>query len=198
MSETNENAPTEQDPKPQEGDDLAAKLAAAEGKLKKSVSAEKNLRDRLAAIEASITGKVEEAEKSAEQRVADMLQKMQAQLNQTQTRAVSAEVRAIASGVLADAGDALSFLDVSKYSRETGDVDSDAIRADLEALVKNKPYLAKAKSGPQPNPAQGSSGSNPPAPNQGQLTREDLKKMAPEAIEKARKDGRLNDLLGIK
>jgi len=75
------------------------------------------------------------------------------------TRAVTAEVKAAASG-FADPDDAAAFLDLSKYATSDGDVDTEAVRTDLAALLVRKPHLGKTPGSrlPAPNPAQGSSG----------------------------------------
>ncbi len=53
-----------------------------------------------------------------------------------------AEVRAAASGLLADPSDAVHLLDLEKYTPDDdGDFDRKAIEADISALVKAKPYL---------------------------------------------------------
>lgn len=53
-----------------------------------------------------------------------------------------AEVRAAASGLLADPSDAVHLLDLDKYTpNDDGDFDRKAIEADIAALVKVKPYL---------------------------------------------------------
>lgn len=53
-----------------------------------------------------------------------------------------AEVRAAASGLLADPSDAVHLLDLEKYlPNDDGDFDRKAIEADISALVKVKPYL---------------------------------------------------------
>ncbi len=74
-----------------------------------------------------------------------------------------AEVRAAASGLLADPSDAVHLLDLEKYQpNDDGDFDRKAIEADIAALVKVKPYLGATPGngageggprgiGPQPN-----------------------------------------------
>jgi hypothetical protein len=69
-------------------------------------------------------------------------------------RAVVAEIRAAATG-FADPSDAVAFLsDTSKYSDDNGDIDTDAIKADLADLLKRKPHLAGTPStrAPLPDP----------------------------------------------
>jgi hypothetical protein len=95
-------------------------------------------------------------------------------------RAVSAEVRALSVNLFADPSDAADVLmkDPSKYVDADGDIDTDAIEADLADLLERKPHWAKpesaartdpetepavkAKAKPKPDPGQGSRGA--PAP----------------------------------
>ncbi|WAL73105.1 hypothetical protein OU787_17290 [Kitasatospora sp. YST-16] len=60
---------------------------------------------------------------------------------------VRAEVRAAASGRLADPADALALLDLEKLTPEKGEPDPAAIKAALDELLTAKPYLAPAGEG---------------------------------------------------
>lgn len=76
-------------------------------------------------------------------------------------RIVRAEVRVLAADTFADAGDAvLNLADkIGEYEvDDDGNVDADAIKADLEAVLKQKPHLAKNGKRPAPDPSQGSKG----------------------------------------
>ncbi|MFJ9027571.1 hypothetical protein ACIRQP_03445 [Streptomyces sp. NPDC102274] len=111
-------------------------------------------------------------------------------------RIVRSEVRAAAAGKLADPKDALKFLDLDQFEvDEDGQVDEDEVADAITDLVKNKPYLA-AQSGKR---FQGTadSGARKGSGRPSQLTRDDLKRMSPEQIVKAKADGRLDDALGI-
>ncbi|MFE2409850.1 hypothetical protein ACFXDE_16055 [Kitasatospora sp. NPDC059408] len=66
---------------------------------------------------------------------------------------VRAEVRAAASGRLADPADALALLDLEKLTPEKGEPDAAAIKAALDELLTAKPYLA-----PKADPAWGDVG----------------------------------------
>ena len=105
--------------------------------------------DRL--VEAS-KSELERAQEAANQNA----QRAQAYL----TSAVKAKIEALATG-FADPSDAVSALDASAYANESGDIDSDGIKAALADLLTSKPHWAKAPESrlPAPNPAQGSSGS---------------------------------------
>lgn len=106
-------------------------------------------------------------------------------------RIIRAEVKAAAGGKFKDSADALAYLDLEDFDvDENGDVDEEAISEALDDLLKKKPYLAAQSGGARFDSARGK-----PKPA-GQLTREQLKTMSPEAIEKARQGGRLASLLG--
>lgn len=96
-----------------------------------------------------------------------------------------------------DASVANALLDSRSFLAKVADTDptdADAIAEAVQAAVSNNPALGKRL--PAPNPAQGSSGNGPSAA--GQLTRDDLKSMTPDEINKARVEGRLDDLMSGK
>lgn len=113
-------------------------------------------------------------------------------------RILKAEFRAAAAGKLADPADALKFLDLSSFEvGDDGDVNAEAITAAIEDLIKTKPYLAAATA-----PKFGSADAgvrNGTMPSQ--LTAADVARLTAEhkhaEIEKAREEGRLNQMLGI-
>lgn len=105
--------------------------------------------------------KAAEAQKTAEQRAVEQAQQAQQRADQLLQRAVRSEIRALAAEKFADPDDPGGFLDVTRYISGDGDVDVDAIRADLDDLLARKPHLAKPEPGPRPpapNRAQGASG----------------------------------------
>ncbi|WP_116214889.1 hypothetical protein [Streptomyces olivoreticuli] len=63
---------------------------------------------------------------------------------------VRAEVRAAAAGRLRDPADALALLDVTALAGDGGDVDTAAVAAAVDQLVKDKPYLAAETAGSAP------------------------------------------------
>lgn len=74
-------------------------------------------------------------------------------------RIIRAEVRALAAETFADPTDALPNIDLSSYDvSDDGEVDADAIKADLADVLKKKPHLAKGGRKPIPDPSQGSRG----------------------------------------
>lgn len=73
-------------------------------------------------------------------------------------RIVRAEVRAIAAESFADPGDAALYLNLESYEvDDEGEVDGDAIRADLAEVLKRKPHLGKSGA-PKPDRSQGARG----------------------------------------
>ncbi|MFE3400783.1 hypothetical protein [Streptomyces anulatus] len=119
----------------------------------------------------------------------------QAALAKANSRIVRSEVKAAAKGVLADPGDAYKFLDLEQFEvDDDGNIDSDEIADAIEALVKEKPYLAAAPA--RRFQGTGDGGAARKASRPKQLTESDLKKMTAEQIVKAQDDGRLDDLLG--
>jgi len=94
--------------------------------------------EALAALQAKVAGtEAEHAASVAAKKVQDEA------LDKANTRIKKAEVRAAATGKLADPADALVYLDLSKIEvGEDGEVDSKAVNAAIDDLIKNKPYLA--------------------------------------------------------
>jgi len=112
-------------------------------------------------VKAAEFDKVAEAKKTAEERALEQAQQAQARADQLLQRAVRSEIKALASEKFADPDDPGGFLDATRYINGDGDVDTDAIRADLDDLLARKPHLGKPDPGPRnpaPNRAQGTSG----------------------------------------
>lgn len=149
--------------------DSAKKQAAAERKA--AADARKQL--------AELTKKVQEFEDGQK----SDLEKAQAQAERSADQAAKAVARAVQSEIKASAGqfadpsDATDALmkDPSKYVDASGDIDTDAIEADLADLLERKPHWAKpapaaekqdpegepqkpGKPKPKPDPGQGSRG----------------------------------------
>ena len=110
-------------------------------------------------------------------------------------RIVKSELRLAAKGVLADPADALAFINLDDFDvNEDGDVDADAFTAAIAELIERKPHLAAGK----PNRFDGGADQGArKAAKLGQLTEADLESMSSAEIDKARRDGRLNKVLGI-
>jgi hypothetical protein len=58
-------------------------------------------------------------------------------------RLLAAEVRAAAAAKMADPGDAVHLLDLDGLADDDGNIDSKGIGSRIDALLKEKPYLAK-------------------------------------------------------
>lgn len=114
-------------------------------------------------------------------------------LAKANTRIVRSEVKAAASGKLADPADAYKFLDLDQFEvDEDGNVDEDEIAEAIDELVKNKPYLAAQ--GGRRFTGSGDGGARKDARPK-QLTRADLARMTPQQIADAQAKGQLADLL---
>lgn len=117
------------------------------------------------------------------------------------SRLFSAEVRAAASSKLtdpdlfADPDVAMRLLGLDAVpTNDVGDIDQAAIAGAIDALLEAKPYLAAASATrPNGDADGGARGTSKP----GQLTRDQLSSMTPEAIVEAKAAGQLNEVLGI-
>jgi hypothetical protein len=127
--------------------------------------------------------------------------KLTEQLTATQAQAKQAALELAVFKSTTDATVAAALLDSRSFLAKVADLDptdTAAIAAAVGEAVTQNPALGKRA--PAPNPAQGA-GANGPA-SVAQLTQADVDRLAREnkyaEIDKAREDGRLNDLLGIK
>lgn len=99
---------------------------------------------------------------------------------------VDAELKSALHGMLMDADSLLSF-EKSSFILDDGNIDSEAIKSWVEAH-------SKSTETPAPDLGQGSRGNNP---SKSQIrSRDELKNMSPADILEARKDGRLDTLMG--
>jgi hypothetical protein len=167
------------------GDKGKRALASMKGKWKSERDKRKELEDQLAQ-----QGSADEAEtvrRKAEQTA----------LAKANTRILRAEVKAAAAGKLADPADAYKFLDLDQFEvDDDGNVDSEEVADAIDDLIKSKPYLAAATA--KRFQGTGDGGAARKASRPKQLSQQDLKTMTPEAIDQARIDGRLDDLMGGK
>lgn len=91
-------------------------------------------------------------------------------------RALKAEIRA-AAGDFADPADAALYLDLAKYNGD--EIDSEALAADLAAVLAAKPHLAKAAAPPSPpDLLQGARGGDPTPVDFRSAPKEDVAKEA--------------------
>lgn len=175
--------------------DWVAEARKWEKRAKENASKLKEAEPRLSEYDRLVA-----ASKTEEERAKDAAAAAQARVEQLTNRAVMAEVKALAASSFADPTDASAFIDPKKYVTSDGDVDTEAIKADLSDLLSRKPHLGKPaeRNVPAPNPAQGSSANGAPAP--AQLSESDVKRLFAEKrydeIEAARQEGRLSTILG--
>jgi uncharacterized protein (DUF1501 family) len=171
---------------------LLSAYEAEKGKRKEQDAALRDLRAELDAIKAKAEGK--EVEYQAEQARRET---ERAALDKANDRIRKSEVKAAAKGVLADPQDAYKFLDLDSFEvDDDGNVDEGAIAKALADLVEEKPYLSAQGGKRFQGTADGGARNDATKPSQ--LTESDLDRMSAEQIEGARKEGRLNNLLGIK
>jgi hypothetical protein len=105
------------------------------------------------------------------------------------------KVEARAAKLFADPEDARALLagQVDDFI-DGGKVDVDAVDEALKELLEKKPHLAAATAKRFQGGADGGARKGSQV---SQLTEQDLKRMTPQQIDKARHEGRLNDLLGV-
>lgn len=177
---------------PEKAWSLVQNLRADKERLQKRPGLSDEQKQKLAEYD-----RLAEASKTELERAQEAAKRNGEQAQALLTRAVSAEVKALA-GEFADPSDAAAFLDLKKYATESNDIDTDAIKADLADLLARKPHLGKQPTPrvPAPNPAQGSSGAGPTGTRQ--LTRDDMSRMTPAEIDKATREGQFAQLLGQK
>ena len=190
VDETIEDQDETQDAEEQEEDPAAGAVKALQAERKLRRAAEKRARE----LEAKANAKdLEPAEQALEEARREAREQAVTAANQ---RLLKAEVKAAAKGRLSDPADAFRFIDLEQFEvSDDGDIDASEIEQALDALLEEKPYLA---AGGQKRFTQGADqGSKKPA-GPAQLTRDDLSNMTPEQINQARREGRLNTLLGAK
>lgn len=105
----------------------------------------KAARDEVARIKAEYDAyKAKQEGKQAEHAAQLERDRVQADaLAKANQKILKAELRAASAGKLADPADALRFLDLDEFEvDENGEVDSTAIAAKIDDLLKTKPYLA--------------------------------------------------------
>lgn len=113
-------------------------------------------------------------------------------------RILRSEIRAAAAGKLTNPRDALAFLDLASFEvDEDGQVDEDEIAEAIDALLKERPYLAAAATAPAARfQGTGDGGARKGTGGPRQLTEQDVLKMTPEQIDEAHRKGQLRDYLG--
>jgi len=162
--------PDAPEPDPDGADSLGDKgkqaldrMKAEKAEAKRAAAAEKKRADDLARKVAEF----EDRDKTELDKATDKAQRLTEQAARATKRAVLAEVKA-AAAAFADPEDAAAFLDLASYASEDGEIDTDTIAADLEALLERKPHLrrpaaaAPKKPAPKPDPGQGPRPDSPP------------------------------------
>lgn len=146
-----------------EGKRALDRMKADRAEARKAHAAEKKRADELARKVAEF----EDRDKSELEKATSKAEAAAKRAEAATARAVRAEVRA-AAGEFADPEDATAFLDLSRYTDESGDVDTEAIQSDLADLLERKPHLKRQaatpepKPGPKPDPSQGARKETPP------------------------------------
>ncbi|MFK4277958.1 hypothetical protein ACI2LD_17815 [Enterococcus casseliflavus] len=144
-----------------EGKRALDRMKADRSAAKREAAAEKRRADELAAKVAEF----EDRDKSELERATAKAERLEAAAATATARAVKAEVRALATG-FTDIDDAVVNLQskMAGYADADGNVDTDAIEADLAEVLERKPHLRKAAAapvdpekpkGPKPDPGQG-------------------------------------------
>lgn len=172
------------------GDPGKRALDAMKAERNEAKRAQRELQAELEALKAKAEGREKEHEQAQrEQQVRDEA------LSKANERILKSEVRLAAKGVLADPADALLYLDLSEFEvGSDGGVDADALGSAIDDLIKSKPYLAAQGGKRFQGTGDGGVRNDSRAP---QLTKSDLDSMSAEDIVKAKKEGRLNNVLGI-
>jgi hypothetical protein len=171
-------ADPEPDPDPEGADKLgdAGKKALDRMKAEKA-AAKKEAADakKQAAALAKKVAEFEDRDKSELDKATAKAERLADQATKATARAVQGEVKALAVGKFADIGDAVDVLmrDPSKYVDDAGDIDTDAIDADLVELLGRKPHWAvpAVEPAPETDPAGAPKGGKRPKPDPGQGAR---------------------------
>lgn len=116
-------------------------------------------------------------------------------------RILRADLRALATGKLADPSDAALYINLDDFTvGDDGETDSDALNEAITELLEKKPHLAAQKQNRFDGAADQGAKNKDSQPQQ--LTQADLDRMVAagdtDGIEKARVEGRFDTLLGIK
>jgi hypothetical protein len=112
------------------------------------------------------------------------------------TRILRSEIKAAAAGKFADVSDAILNMDLDAFEVDAnGEVDADEIADAIQEVLTRKPHLAAATA--KRFQGTGDGGAARKAAGPVQLSKSDLDRMSPEQISKAKREGRLNKILGI-
>lgn len=110
--------------------------------LRAAVAAERRKRQQLETdIDKLRKAQMSESEKAMAEAKAEG---RKAALSEVSSRLLAAEVRAVAADRMADPADAVHLLDLDGLVDDEGTVDTKALIARIDALLVDKPYLAKS------------------------------------------------------
>jgi hypothetical protein len=113
------------------------------------------------------------------------------------TRILKSELKAAATGKLADPTDAALYINLDDFDvNDDGDVDTDALTEAIDALLSRKPHLAAG--GARKFEGAADQGAKGKAPKATQVTQAELDGMSLAQINAARTAGRLATLMGNK
>lgn len=193
VASENDQTTTAQETKPDTGaaesetKDWAAEAEKWKALARKHEQAAKSNSTAAAELEKLRTASLSEQEKAVAEAESRGRQAAVAEVAQ---KLAAAEIRAALTGVVPDPAAIVEDLNLGRYVQD-GEVNTEAVealKAKFAALAPAPAQNADLKQGVRGN------GQNGPA----QLTRADLAAMTPEQIVKAKAEGRLNDLLGVK
>lgn len=171
------------------GDPGKKALDSMKTKWREAEQRAKTAEAKLAEQEAKAAGR--EAEHKAEQESARVKSEARTAADE---RIKKSEVRLAAAGKLADPKDAIRYLDLSEIEvDEDGEIDTAAVAAKIDALLKQKPYLAAQGGGRFQGGGDGGPRKETGKPQQ--YTKEEVARMTPQQIVAARREGRLDDYL---
>ncbi|MGI8310677.1 hypothetical protein [Saccharopolyspora hattusasensis] len=188
MSETDLDTPDYIEPQTTEPDDTAAEAQPdykalyekTEAQLRRWEARAKENRDKARKLD-----ELEEAGRSETEKLQRQAQELAASRDAAIRRAVEAEIRAAASG-WAHPADAPRFLDdTARYLTDNGDIDTTAIRTDLDTVLAERPYLARDER-------------RRPAPDAGQGARPDGSPGVDSRIAEAQQSGNWRESLALK
>lgn len=173
------------------GDPGKKALDAMKAREKKARADARAAIERAEAAEAALANKDKPVEEQALD--AARAEERKAAMDKANARILRADLRAAATGKLADPADAALYIDLSEFTvTDDGETDSDALIEAITDLIERKPHLAAAK----PNRFDGDAdqGAKGKESRPSQLTRAELADMTAEEIVEAQNAGRLKDL----
>jgi molecular chaperone GrpE (heat shock protein) len=171
MSEPATSTPAEPTQTPTEGAEPAAQPSVTdwEAEARKWEKRSKDNFAKLKEAEPKLAeyDKLRQSQQTEVERQAEELTRWQTEAQQWRGMAINSRVETLATD-FADPTDALAALgDTSKYLDAGGQINEDAIRTDLTALLEKKPHWRRPDGAqplprvPAPNPHQGSGGGTP-------------------------------------